>query len=351
MTNSQILDAINQNIKRNENKEITGVILNSVLRMLLDFVNQGFITFSDIIQLLADSKAINVVGSINTTTNTTSLPSGVYHTQTSGTYTNASGIVVKEGYYTLLRKKDDGSWVLESEVKMPSVDIDGNIVVGQTTKAVNGDTVAKYIGNTAFSNFNLSISNNDGYSDDAVVYYNDKLYKSVYEGNQSLPTDPTKWKEIKLGADITTESTIIENNTNPINSDAVLNFVDNDFWNRQIEENIKEVERTSTNGYYNNQGLLIKDTNGVSFSVDLNGDYNKIKVSGVGIYAVGDKTLSSIFTLNSSGIKTELKPYTTTPEVMDSVEFEIPNDAVKLFYNAVRKGANPQVTVEPQKIL
>ena len=110
MTNSQILDAINQNIKRNENKEITGVILNDVLRMLLDFVNQGFITFSDIIQLLADSKAINVVGSINTTTNTTSLPSGVYHTKTSGTYTNASGIVVKEGYYTLLRKKDDGSY-------------------------------------------------------------------------------------------------------------------------------------------------------------------------------------------------------------------------------------------------
>ena len=65
MTNSQILDAINQNIKRNENKEITGVILNSVLRMLLDFVNQGFITFSDIIQLLADSKAVNVIGSIN----------------------------------------------------------------------------------------------------------------------------------------------------------------------------------------------------------------------------------------------------------------------------------------------
>ena len=123
MTNSQILDAINQNIKRNENKEITGVILNSVLRMLLDFVNQGFITFSDIIQLLADSKAINVVGSINTTTNTTSLPSGVYHAQISGTYTNAGNIVVKEGYYTLLRKKDDGSWVLESEVKMPMQDL------------------------------------------------------------------------------------------------------------------------------------------------------------------------------------------------------------------------------------
>ena len=37
MTNSQILDAINQNIKRNENNEITGDVMNSVLRMILDF--------------------------------------------------------------------------------------------------------------------------------------------------------------------------------------------------------------------------------------------------------------------------------------------------------------------------
>lgn len=123
MTNSQILDAINQNIKQNGNEEITGVILNSILRMLLDFVNKGFITFSDIIQLLADSKTVNVVGSISSTTDTTSLPSGVYHAQTSGTYANAGNIVVKEGYYTLLRKKDDGTWVLESEVKMPMQDL------------------------------------------------------------------------------------------------------------------------------------------------------------------------------------------------------------------------------------
>ncbi|MGV0948485.1 CotH kinase family protein [Empedobacter falsenii] len=151
---------------------------------------------------------------------------------------------------------------------------------------------------------------------------------------------------------VTTVSEITENTTNPINSDAVLNFVDNDFWNREIKKNVKEVERTATNGYYNNQGLLIKDTNGVPFLVELNnGDYNKIKVSGVGLYAVGNTTLSSIFTLNSSGIKTELKPYTATPEVMNGVEFEIPNDAVKLFYNAVRKGATTQVTIEPQLFL
>ena len=75
------------------------------------------------IDLKVNNLELGINGSIDTTTNTTSLPSGVYHTQTSGNYTNASGIVVKEGYYTLLRKKDDGSWVLESEVKMPMQDL------------------------------------------------------------------------------------------------------------------------------------------------------------------------------------------------------------------------------------
>lgn len=156
MTNSQILDAINQNIKRNENKEITGVILNSVLRMLLDFVNQGFITFSDIIQLLADSKAINVVGSINTTTNTTSLPSGVYHAQISGTYTNAGNIVVKEGYYTLLRK-DNGVWKLESEVNMRTLPI-GKVEEGNTDAVSGGEVYNKIeVINDLIANFSGQI--------------------------------------------------------------------------------------------------------------------------------------------------------------------------------------------------
>ena len=89
---------------------------------------------------------LGVNGSIDTTTDTTSLPDGVYRTQTPGTYTNAGNIVVKEGYYTLLRKVG-GVWKLESEVKMPSVDIDGNITLDQTSKAINGDTVFKYIKN------------------------------------------------------------------------------------------------------------------------------------------------------------------------------------------------------------
>lgn len=240
-----------------------------------------------------DSVNTEINGKVNTTENLSLKEPGVYRAETSGTI---GGITVKEGYYTLLRKKDDGSWVLESETKIPMQDL---------TPLNNRITQVETEVNNFIDNFTVE-----------------------------------------------TSSEITENTTTPINSDAVLDFVDNDFWKRQIVKNIKEVERTATNGYYNNQGLLINDTNGVPFLVDLNnGDYNKIKVWGTGIFEVGDKTLSSIFTLNSSGIKTELKPYTATPELMENVEFEIPNDAVKLFYNAVRKGYTAQVTIEPQLFL
>ena len=44
-----------------------------------------------------------ILGSIGTTTDTVSLPDGVYRAQTPGTYTNAGNIVVTEGYYPSLR--------------------------------------------------------------------------------------------------------------------------------------------------------------------------------------------------------------------------------------------------------
>ena len=74
------------------------------------------------IDLKVNNLELGVNGSIDTTTNTTSLPDGVYRTQIPGTYTNAGNIVVKEGYYTLLRKVG-GVWKLESEVKMPMQDL------------------------------------------------------------------------------------------------------------------------------------------------------------------------------------------------------------------------------------
>ena len=92
------------------------------------------------IDLKVNNLELGVNGSIDTTTYTVSLPDGVYRAQISGTYTNASNIVVKEGYYTLLRKKDDGSWVLESEVKMPVNPADGVVEEGNT-QAVSGGEV------------------------------------------------------------------------------------------------------------------------------------------------------------------------------------------------------------------
>ena len=74
------------------------------------------------IDLKVNNLELGVNGSIDTTTDTTSLPDGVYRTQIPGTYTNAGNIVVKEGYYTLLRK-EGGVWKLESEVKMPMQDL------------------------------------------------------------------------------------------------------------------------------------------------------------------------------------------------------------------------------------
>lgn len=43
MTNQQLLDLINQNIRQNGNEEITGNIMNSVLRALLDYINSKII--------------------------------------------------------------------------------------------------------------------------------------------------------------------------------------------------------------------------------------------------------------------------------------------------------------------
>lgn len=274
MTNSQILDAINQNIKRNENKEITGVILNSVLRMLLDFVNQGFITFSDIIQLLADSKAINVVGSINTTTNTTSLPSGVYHTKTSGTYTNASGIVVKEGYYTLLRKKDDGSWVLESEVKIPMQDLtainsditalknkNGGQVTINETRNVDGGQVFNFVNNSSVNKWNLP-NFPDGYYKDMLVIVDDAIWESLANNNTEKPSSTsTKWKKVNIATEVDQEFNIESLN-------AIVTPLANALKSNEKGEIIivKNIDWSLTSkGYINTLGKIVEQ----------NDDYNK----------------------------------------------------------------------------
>ena len=86
-----------------------------------------------------DINTSGILGSINPSTNTSSLEDGVYRAEVEGTYPNASNIVVKEGYYTLLRK-DNGVWKLESEVKMPTLSLTGKVEEGNT-EAVSGGEV------------------------------------------------------------------------------------------------------------------------------------------------------------------------------------------------------------------
>ena len=61
----------------------------------------------------------DILGGVLPTDDLASKPDGVYRATISGTY---NGVVVKEGYYTLLRK-DNVVWKLESEVKMPMQDL------------------------------------------------------------------------------------------------------------------------------------------------------------------------------------------------------------------------------------
>ena len=84
-----------------------------------------------------------------------SKPTGVYRAKTSGII---GGVVVKDGYYTLLRKKEDGSWVLESEVKMPMLSPTGKVEEGNTEAVSGGEVYNKIeVINDLIANFSGQI--------------------------------------------------------------------------------------------------------------------------------------------------------------------------------------------------
>ncbi|MBQ0140640.1 MAG: hypothetical protein KBT36_15255 [Kurthia sp.] len=85
----------------------------------------------------------DVVGTVTPST-TGSVSDGVYYAQTAGTY---DGVVVREGYYTLLRK-ENGVWSIASGVKMPTLSVEGRVEEGNT-EAVSGGEVYNNIKNLA----------------------------------------------------------------------------------------------------------------------------------------------------------------------------------------------------------
>ena len=165
----------------------------------------------------------DILGGVLPTDNLASKPDGVYRATISGTY---SGVVAKEGYYTLLRK-EGGVWKLESEVKMPMQDLtdlenrttalenriepNGNVTVGQTARAVNGDKVERYVQRNAFVDFKHSFADKDGYEINSKVFVDNKFWISKVDGNKDYPSkSSTKWKEFKITEDL-------ENSVNTLN--------------------------------------------------------------------------------------------------------------------------------------
>ncbi len=88
--------------------------------------------------------ANGIIGNVETAISTevaNLLTDGIYKPKTTGVY-NAIGLTAKENYSTLFRK-NAGVWSVFSEEQLLVPDYSGSIAAGQTTKAVNGDTIIK----------------------------------------------------------------------------------------------------------------------------------------------------------------------------------------------------------------
>ena len=153
----------------------------------------------------------DILGGVLPTDDLASKPDGVYRATISGTY---NGVVVKEGYYTLLRK-DNVVWKLESEVKMPMQDL---------TEI-----------NNKITHVEAKVDNNEKKVDDFIRDFavtldeenNPKSALSYAKGNDVLKGffDQTiNWKEIKFP---TTQGFLYTNNTVRATNEYLISFSKN----------------------------------------------------------------------------------------------------------------------------
>lgn len=129
---------------------------------------------------------------------------GVYYAQTSGEY---GGVVVKEGYYTLLRKTGN-VWSLESEVKMPMQDLD-NVVKDEDLSYKLGNqifdkvnVIREYYVNNSGNIVTVS-SNKDQYSYGFIDLTNKGNYTSLTISNFLSSTGIAKYYAFKDSNDVT----------------------------------------------------------------------------------------------------------------------------------------------------
>lgn len=266
MTVQQVVDTIDQYIKENNNEEITGVILNSVMKVLLSFSNEKVSGFN---------------GAVGVNSNPSGLTTGYWIAAETGVYTNFNNINIPINNFGIIEFKNEAYKV--SLIKIPIQDLtainsditqlkndftglddrldtqedkvnviddslnsltnefnslallDGAIELNQTTKAINGDTAIKYIQNKSVVTFDSNLSSGLGYDLGAKVFYNDKLYQSIKSENKDLPITVVSWKEMKLSGDIDEYFSIKKGkNLTEFTSIKKIGYLTNEF-NQQTE--------------------------------------------------------------------------------------------------------------------
>ena len=114
-------------------------------------VDKKFDTYRKELFESLDSVNTEINGKVTTLEDLSLKEPGVYRAETSGII---GGIVVKEGYYTLLRKKEDGSWVLESEVKVDMSEYGGsNLIESSNSNEHKNSTLTTAVAKTGLAGF------------------------------------------------------------------------------------------------------------------------------------------------------------------------------------------------------
>ena len=129
----------------------------------------------------------DILGGVLPTDDLASKPDGVYRATISGTY---NGVVVKEGYYTLLRK-DNVVWKLESEVKMPMQDLTKIETELEITKTKVDDFIRDFAVTTD-TEFNAE-------SDNPIANSAVTPLSEILDGFEN---DPNDFVEITIGKDL-----------------------------------------------------------------------------------------------------------------------------------------------------
>ena len=298
------------------------------------------------IDLKVNNLELGVNGSIDTTTDTTSLPDGVYLTQIPGTYTNAGNIVVKEGYYTLLRKTGD-VWSLESEVKMPMQNLDsinsditalknknGGQVTINETKNVDGGQVFNFVNNSSVNKWNLP-NFPDGYYKDMLVVVDDAIWESLANNNTEKPSSTsTKWKKVNIATEVDQKFNInsnhaIANKTVTPLADALDSFIQSE------KVNISTVD--SKLGYIKNDGTIVVGNENKYIEITDLASFKYLNYEGYKAVANANsqELYSSVLAVKSDGSKeTLLGMFNTSKgqgaQVKESFNILIPENTTKL---------------------